>query len=132
MRQFHRWTAVIFAIFMLWIAATGVISYFGELGRGEGPPRGGRAAAVSQVDPGFACPSDMLCIPRRAFEGGGGNWVGLMHHLHSGEAFGPAGMVIGFLSGLALLFFAFSGLWMYARMWSDRKTRGAKPKWFWK
>ena len=55
-----------------------------------------------------------------------------MHHLHSGEAFGPAGMAIGFLSGLALLFFAFSGLWMYLRMWRDRKGKGLRPRWFWK
>ena len=128
MRQWHRWTALVFAVFMLWIAATGVISYFGELAGHEGRPR---AAAVSAADPGFKCPADMMCFPRGAREGGG-NWVGLMHHLHSGEAFGPAGMVIGFLSGLALLFFAFSGLWMYFQMWRGRSARGAKPRWFWK
>ena len=130
MRQVHRWIAVIFAVFMLWIAATGVLSYLGEWlgGRGEGPPRG---PVASTVDPGFSCPSDMLCIPRRAFEGGG-NWVGLMHRLHSGEMFGPVGSAIGFLCGLALLFFAFSGLWMYIQMWRTRKARDARPRWFWK
>ena len=128
MRQWHRWTALVFAVFMLWIAATGVISYFGEFGEHEGRPRG---AAVSQLEPAFRCPADMVCLPRGGPEGGG-SWVGLMHHLHSGEAFGPVGMAIGFLSGLALLFFAFSGLVMYVQMWRARSTRGARPRWFWK
>jgi len=28
------------------------------------------------------------------------------------------------MSGFALLFFAFSGLWMYVRMWASRKSPG--------
>ena len=52
-----------------------------------------------------------------------GQWnVGFLHHIHSGEQFGPVGVVISLLSGLALVFFAFSGLWMYIRMWRDRSA----------
>ena len=45
-------------------------------------------------------------------------------HLHSGEEFGPVGVAVSIMSGFALLFFAFSGLWMYVRMWASRKSRG--------
>ena len=51
---------------------------------------------------------------------------------HAGEEFGPAGTAISILSGFALLFFAFSGLWLYIRMWRERAARGAKDRWFWK
>ena len=36
------------------------------------------------------------------------------------------------IAGLALVFFAISGLWMYARMWAERSRRRAKDRWFWK
>ena len=47
------------------------------------------------------------------------------------------GTVISLLSGLALFFFAFSGLWMYVQMWRGRlarveqgkKVRGGKLFW---
>ena len=67
-----------------------------------------------------------------------GAWnVGLLHHLHSGETFGPAGVIISILSGCSLFFFAFSGLWMYVQMWRGRlslsqtgkKLRGGRFFW---
>ncbi len=36
------------------------------------------------------------------------------------------------LSGLALVFFTISGMWMYFRMWSNRKDKGLKDGLFWK
>ena len=33
---------------------------------------------------------------------------------------GKAGEAISFLSGLALMFFSLSGVWMYVRMWRER------------
>ena len=61
----------------------------------------------------------------------GGSIVGLLHHLHSGESFGPLGTIIATLSGLAMVFFAFSGLWLYIDMWRNRSSRSLKPGWFW-
>ena len=62
-----------------------------------------------------------------------GRWdVGFLHHLHSGEEFGPAGTVIALLSGVAMVFFSFSGLWMYISMWRNRSAKALKPGWFWK
>ena len=68
-----------------------------------------------------------------------GAWnVGLLHRLHSGEQLGPIGVIISTLSGLALLFFSFSGLWMYIQMWRGRLARvdtgdsryyGGPPSW---
>jgi uncharacterized iron-regulated membrane protein len=73
----------------------------------------------------------MTCRPKRVAQPGEWN-VGLLHHLHSGESFGPLGVVVSLLSGFALLFFSFSGLWMYIRMWSHRRKNNLKPGWFWK
>ena len=57
--------------------------------------------------------------------------VGFFHRLHSGETFGPLGVAIGTLSGFAMIFFSFSGLWMYLQMWRNRAGRGLTPRWFW-
>ena len=32
-------------------------------------------------------------------------------------------------SGLAMVFFSFSGLWLYIQMWRNRKDRALKPGW---
>ena len=153
MRRYHRWLSVLFGIFLLWIAATGVLSQVGSLVNqggfeNETAERGkAQAAAVANavVAPAraheedeaaaapakFVCPANMTCRPKRVARPGEWN-VGFLHHLHSGEAFGPLGVVVSILSGLALLFFAFSGLWMYIRMWSHRRSNNHKPGWFWK
>jgi hypothetical protein len=31
-----------------------------------------------------------------------------------------------------MIFFSFSGLWLYIQMWRNRKNRALKPGWFWK
>ena len=54
--------------------------------------------------------------------------VGLLHHLHSGETFGPVGTAISILSGLSLFVFAFSGLWMYIQMYRGRLVRSESGK----
>ena len=125
MRKWHRWASVVFGVFLLWIATTGVMSQFASLvAEGEAP----RAASAPA---GFVCPQSMTCRPKPSPDGARA-WVGYLHHLHSGEEFGPAGTAISILSGFALLFFAFSGLWMYVRMWSHRRDKAHKPGWFWK
>jgi hypothetical protein len=131
MRKWHRWLSVFFGVFLLWIAVTGVLSQipiWGEVFGGEEEERSSQAKAVPA---GFVCPETMMCRPKG--KPGGDGWlnIGLIHHLHSGESFGPLGTIIATLSGLAMIFFSFSGLWMYIQMWRNRKQRDIKPGWFW-
>jgi hypothetical protein len=128
-RKLHRWISVFFGVFLLWIAVTGTLSQIVPLlaGGEDGKPKAERSA----TKPAFICPPDYLCRPKpkpddpRAV-------IGLLHHLHSGESFGPVGVVIATLSGFAMIFFSFSGLWMYLQMWRNRAGRGLTPRWFWK
>ena len=125
MRKWHRWLSVIFAVFLFWIAGTGVLSHLSGWSREE-------PAAEVAPPPGFVCPEGWRCTPPRPGSKGFGALTGFFHHLHSGEEFGKAGEAVSFLSGLALLFFSFSGLWLYIRMWRDRARRAARQRWFWK
>lgn len=136
MRKWHRWLAVAFGVFLLWISATGVLSQIGSLVNKGGFENEQRemGAPAAAVPAGFTCPDTMTCRPKP----GPSAWnVGLLHHLHSGESFGPLGVVLSTMSGLALLFFSFSGLWMYIQMWRGRlvkaqrrgKVRGGRFFW---
>ncbi len=129
MREFHRWISVFFGVFLLWIAVTGTLSQIVPLlsGGEEGKPK----AALAQAGPAFTCPPDYTCRLRPK-PGDPRAVIGLLHHLHSGESFGPAGVVIATLSGFAMIFFSVSGLWMYIQMWRNRAGRGLSPRWFWK
>ena len=162
MRTYHRWLSVLFGLFILFIAITGVLSQIGSLVNNGGfeddtKERGARqAAAIGQAIvpsaqahehqenavagepakpatataaaiPAFACPADMNCRPKRVAKPGEWN-VGFLHHIHSGEQFGPVGVIISLLSGIALIFFAFSGLWMYIQMFRRRSHRASHPK----
>ena len=128
MRKWHRWLSIVFGCFLLWISATGVLSQIGSLVN---------KAPVEQqttVAEGFTCPETMVCRSKPKPTA----WnVGLLHHLHSGETFGPVGTAISILSGFALFTFAFSGLWMYIQMYRGRLVRadGGKRarggKFFW-
>ena|SRR3982751_2779592 len=136
LRKWHRWLATLFGVFLLWISATGVLSQVGSLSNkgGFGDEARDKATAAAAAPPGFKCPPTMNCRPKPK----PGAWnVGLLHNLHSGETFGPVGVIISTLSGLALLFFSFSGLWMYIQMWRGRlvkrhhgrKLRGGRIFW---
>lgn len=157
MRKYHRWLSVLFGVFLLWIATTGVMSQFADIvAESQERPAAGMAAQGTGLAPsaqaheepspaatvpaaatkpgamsGFVCPPDFSCRPKPAKDSAQA-WVGYLHHLHSGEQFGPFGTAISILSGFALMFFAFSGLWMYTRMWSHRRDKDHKPAWFWK
>ena len=137
MRKYHRWLSVLFGIFLLWIAATGVMIQFAELradsekAQHEPPSAEAVAGAIRGAPAGFVCPPALTCRPTPK-PNVAHDWSEWLMHLHSGESFGVAGTAISILSGLALLFFSFSGLWMYTRMWLNRTERGTKPKWFWK
>jgi hypothetical protein len=130
MRKWHRWISVFFGVFLLWISVTGVLSQiplWGEVIGGETEQKAG----PPPMPAGFVCPETMMCRPKPQRQEGWLN-VGLIHHLHSGESFGPLGTIIGTLSGLAMVFFSFSGLWMYIQMWRNRASKKLKPGWFWK
>ncbi len=128
MRTYHRWLSVLFGLFILFVATTGVLSQVGSLvnnGGFEDDDRAPRAAPVTP--PGFTCPATMTCRAKR--EPKPGEWnIGWLHHLHSGEEFGPVGVIISLTSGIALIFFAFSGLWMYIQMYRRRAHRHSHPK----
>ena len=126
MRKYHRWLSVFFGLFILFIGVTGVMIQLAEL-KAKSEPR----PALSAAPAGFVCPPDMFCRPKPAADGAK-VWSGFLKDLHSGEEFGPAGTALSILSGLALTFFAFSGLWMYICMWSHRRSNNRKPYWFWK
>ncbi|QVM85106.1 PepSY-associated TM helix domain-containing protein [Novosphingobium decolorationis] len=129
MRKWHRWLSLFFGIFMLWIAVTGVLSQVAVLWPAGAPDPAVEALATPPE--GFECPEGWRCMPPRA-SGGIRSMVGLFHHLHSGETFGAIGTVISVLSGLALVFFSISGIWLYVQMWRFRTKRKLTPRWFWK
>ena len=138
MRRYHRWIATIFGIFLLWISATGVLSQIGKLANNGGFETAASEAAAradAATPPGFICPETMTCRLKPAPS----DWdVSFLHHIHSGEEFGPAGVIVSMLSGLALFFFASSGLYMYIQMWRGRLVRVEQGKtvrggkWFWR
>lgn len=162
MRTYHRWLSVLFGLFILWIATTGVLSQIGTLVNNGGfenetrergakqaaavgeaivpsaqaheqeasvpaTPTATQASAPATATAAFVCPADMTCRPKRTAKPGEWN-VGYLHRLHSGEEFGPAGVIVSLSSGLALLFFAFSGLYMYIQMFRRRGHRKSHPR----
>ena len=122
MRKWHRWLSLFFGAILLWVAVTGVLSQVVPV-----VLQGGDEQAAAAPPAGFVCPETMTCRPKRP----GASTISLLHHLHSGESLGPVGVVIFTLAGFAMVFFAFSGLWLYVQMFRFRKTRGLKPAWLW-
>ncbi len=157
MRKWHRWLSVLFGVLILFIATTGLLSHGAALyadsladpdramaagnpivpaaraheqaAHATAPVRAlpGSVPAAAGVTAAFACPESMTCrvkpdpdSPRA--------WVSFFHHLHAGEEFGPIGTALSIASGFALLFFAFSGLWMYLQMYRRRSHRARHPK----
>lgn len=121
MRKYHRWLSIFFGIFLLWIAATGLMSHGAELYSDA------QAAPIAAIPPGFVCPETMSCRPKPAPDSAAA-WTSFFHHLHAGEEFGPVGIALSILSGVALFFFAFSGLWMYIQMYRRRSHRHSHPR----
>ena len=131
MRTYHRWLSVLFGIFIIWIAATGLMSHGAALVRdAQGPAAVGPIAAAQMAQAkaaGFVCPETMTCRVKPDPDSAGA-WVSYLHHLHAGEEFGAIGTTLSILSGFALLFFAISGLWMYIQMYRRRSHRHSHPK----
>jgi hypothetical protein len=128
MRKWHRWLGIVFAGVILWVALTGVLSYAAEWWPAAAPSPEAMARAAPPA--GFQCPEGWRCLPPRPEGGGMRGLVGTLHHLHSGEELGGWAEVLIMLSGLALTFFAVSGMWMYFQMLSGRKARG-RGEFFW-
>ena len=141
MRKWHRWLALVFGAFLLFIAITGVLSHLvpiisrGSLVEDErrGPPPAVATAAPAPTAPEgspIASPGNGLAgippAPPRAAPNPTRRLVGYLHHLHSGEEFGPIGVVISLLSGFAMIFFSVSGLWLYYDMLVRRGKAGRK------
>jgi uncharacterized iron-regulated membrane protein len=116
LRRYHRWIAALLGIFILWTAATGVITQITRINTAE------ERAAAAAVSRATRAPVPMS--PNRKF-------LKLVTDLHSGEQFGLAGQVASLVIGLTLLFLAGSGLWMYVQMF---RTRGQREpgRFFWK
>lgn len=130
MRKWHRWLSVAFGVVLLWIAITGALSQVVPMYLDATQPKAA-PAALADGKPAFVCPPDYSCRPKPK-EGDPRAWIGTLHHLHSGESFGPVGVVIATLAGFSMIFFSFSGLWLYISMWRNRKERNLKPGWFWR
>ena len=115
-RRYHRWIATLLGIFILWTAATGVIS---QIPRFNSAAEREAAAAVSR-----ATRAPVPLSPNRKF-------LKLVTDLHSGEQFGLTGQIASLVIGLMLLFLAGSGLWMYVQMYRTRGKR-EQERFFWK
>lgn len=130
MRKYHRWISVFVGLIILFIAVTGVLSQVGKLANNggfesEASEQAARAREAAATPPGFVCPDTMTCRVKRTPRPG--EWdVGFLHHIHSGEEFGPVGVIVSIVSGLGLIFFAISGLWMYVQMFRVRAAKGSK------
>lgn len=130
MRKWHRWLSVVFGVLILFIATTGVASHVVELWANGGfeeqerrPPK--PAAPVAQgAEPAATAVGQPAPNPYREL-------IGWLHHIHSGEEFGPVGIVVSLLSGIALIFFTVSGMWMYWQLYVRRRAIG-RGELFWK
>ncbi|MCB2067933.1 MAG: PepSY domain-containing protein [Erythrobacter sp.] len=131
MRKWHRWLSIFFGIVLIFVTITGVLHYAAVWW--PAPEPSAEALAAMEPPAGFVCPEGWRCMPPR---GEASNVLqenlGLIHHLHAGSEGGIWGEIIVMLSGLALLFFCISGLWMYVQMWRNRRDRGLKGGLFWK
>jgi uncharacterized iron-regulated membrane protein len=118
MRTYHRWLSVIFGLFILWIAATGVIT------------QGARLYSASQLHPAASAPAPAARPPEAARppQSPLKKFVHFVTELHSGEQFGIVGQLISLVAGLALIFFAISGMWMYLQMFRRRAHRHSHPR----
>lgn len=138
MRAYHRWISLFFGLFIAWMAVTGLIIHVNDLTKGDGDrPRAIAVASAAPAGPArasadtpFVCPSDYTCRPKPKKDQM--TFAGLIKHLHSGEAIGPLGTLLSILTGLALVFFSVSGIWMYSQMWINRRSRGLSPRWLWR
>lgn len=149
MRRYHRWLALLFGALILWIAGTAVVIQLGDIVANGGlveqhdrPPPGSkpgsdvRSAALIPAaqahEPDEDAPPPAAVGPRRP-QSATRAFVHFVTDLHSGAKFGAVGTVLSLLSGLALIFFAVSGMWMYLQMFRGRarRERPGESRFFW-
>ncbi len=111
MRRWHKLLAPWFALILFVIAFTGAATQATAIL--DTPP------ATSAATPGAA--ADKVKPPKDAKRSSLGGWNHWFKKLHSGESLGPVGIALNLAGGLALLFFAGSGVWMYLTMWLRRR-----------
>jgi len=115
LRRWHKLLAPFFAAFLLLIAGTGFAIQVTDLL--DKPAKEAPAAPKAATNP--AAPP---AKPKRSPMGQWNHWL---KTVHSGEIVGGGGIFVNLLSGLALFYFAGSGLWMYVNMWQrKRRVRG--------
>ena len=132
MRTVHRWLSVIFGLLILWIAVTGVVTQGARLYASGEPERARAAAPAATAEQGeeadqaapAAKPPEAARRPQSPLR----KFTHFVTELHSGEQFGIVGQLVSIVSGLALIFFAFSGMWMYIQMFRRRAHRASHPK----
>jgi len=113
LRRWHRWIAVPAGLVMLMIAVTGIILHIQLIQKP--PPHGGLPPGAEGMPPS---PGGDVALHR------------FIMSLHTGDFLGPWGKSLFMLAGLALIFFAASGLWMYVDMFRRRLAHGRKEA-FW-
>jgi uncharacterized iron-regulated membrane protein len=114
MRRWHKFLAPWFALILFVLALTGVATQTTSL-LDTRPVASAPAPAVRDGKPPQKQPSAMR------------SWNRWVKHLHSGESLGPVGIALNLAGGLALLFFAGSGFWMYLSM-ALRLRRGRRTR----
>lgn len=129
MRQWHRWLGICFALCLLVIGLTGVaVQGLDTIATvlAKAP-----VATTIVTAPGVTAPDGTAPAgPKRPKMAGLRAWSHWIKDIHSGKAFGTPGTVLSILSGLALIFFALSGVWMYWQMFTRRKAAG-RGAFFW-
>ena len=131
MRKWHRWLVVFTGVFLVWIAATGLVGQVVSLAGGEhheGPLPGANAGRP-KLPTAAADDGDRNGPPGE--HGGSPDLYHVIIDLHSGAYFGPVGKGVSALLGAAMLFFSISGVWMYIDMFRKRRRNG-RPGLFWK
>ena len=119
MRKWHRWLVILSGIFMVWIAATGLVGQAMTL-FAEEHHDGPQLEAVTHP----AAPASAQDVKPAKHAKRPPDLQHLIIELHSGNYFGPFGKVISVLMGAVLLFFSISGMWMYIDMFRKRKKIG--------
>lgn len=118
LRRWHRWVSAVLGVFLLLMAVTGIGIQATDLLRGTG--RAKERVAATMAPP-----------PAKAPERKTTTWNHWLKKVHSGEQFGPVGVAVSIASGVALLFFAISGIWMYLAMFLRRARSGLRDP-FWR
>ena len=139
-RRYHRWLSLPFGLILRWVALTGIAMQAVEIydkglfGEDEDRPaqvpspraqehdedaQAARPTAIAAAHP-LAAAAATPAAPPRPPQSKAHQLHELLQHLHSGEWFGPFGTIIQTLGGIAMTFFAVSGMWMYVTMYRRR------------